>query len=122
MLKHFFFKILECVFIVNFVAIGTNILEHEGNSSRSFRSRLLSVDELHYLDVPKVGTITAFDDFDCTFRCLNNPLCFSVNLAASKEPSGKFWCELLSSDKYRNAEDFIKSKSWHHFSITVGQF
>ena len=98
-------------------------MEHEGNSAfHAFRSRLLSVDELHYLDVPKVETIRAFDDVDCNFRCLNNPLCFSVNLATSKEPSGKFWCQLLSYDKYSNAQDFMESKSWHHFSIMVRKY
>lgn len=105
-----------------FLAIGTNLLENEDDSSHTFRSRLLAVDELHYLDVPVVETIRALDDFDCNFRCLNNPLCFSVNLATSKDPGGKFRCQLLSSDKYSNAKDFMKSKSWHHFSIMVGQF
>ena len=112
----------ECIFTVNFLAVGANILEEEGTSSHTFRSRLLSVDELHYLDVPKVETIRAFDDFDCNFRCLNNPLCFSVNLATTKDLSGKFRCQLLSSDKYSNAKDFMESQSWHHFSIMVGQF
>ena len=94
-------------------------MEHDDNPTHVYRRRLFSVDEFYYLDVPKVGTVTVFDDFDCTFKCLNNPSCFSVNLAASKEPSGKLWCELLSSDKYSNARHFKKNKSWHHFSMTV---
>ena len=113
---------MNVFFTVNFLAIGTNRLENEGDSSHTFRSRLLSVDELHYLDVPIVETIRAFNDFDCNFRCLNNPLCFSVNLATSKDHAGKFRCQLLSSDRYSNTKHFMKSKSWHHFSIMVSQF
>lgn len=108
-------------FIIIFLVTGASTAsEHEHISSPTFRRRLFLVDELHYLDVPKVETITAFDDLDCTFKCLNNPLCVSANLAAYKELSGKLWCELLSTDKYSNANDFKQSKSWHHFSITVG--
>ena len=33
---------------------------------------------------------------------LSNPSCLSLNLAASKGADGKFWCELLTSDKYIN--------------------
>jgi len=109
------------IFKLNFLAAGANVLENEGNS-HTFRSRLLSVDELHYLDVPKVETIRVFGDFDCNFRCLNNPLCFSVNMATTKDLSGKFWCQLLSSDKYSHAKNFMESKSWRHFSIMVGKF
>ncbi|XP_078345332.1 von Willebrand factor A domain-containing protein 2-like [Oculina patagonica] len=92
-------------------------LEQDGVFSQTFRSRLFSVDELHYLNVTRVGTFTAFDDFDCTFKCLHNPFCFSVNLAASKGDDGKLWCELLSTDKYRNAKDFKANKRSHHLSI-----
>ena len=59
------------------------------------------------------------DVFDCTFECLSNHLCFSVNLAASKGVDGRLWCELLSSDKYRNFTQFKENKSAHHFFITV---
>ena len=95
-------------------------MEHEDSPSLAFRQRLFSVEEYHYLDVPKVGIFTAIDDFDCTFKCRNNRSCFSVNLAASRESNGKLWCELLSLNKSRNAKYFDENKSWHHFSMTVG--
>ena len=60
-----------------------------------------------------------YDVFDCTFECLSNHLCFSVNLAASKGADGKLWCELLSSDKYRNFTEFKGNNSAHHFFIPV---
>ena len=92
----------------------TNVL-HE-----SFRQRLFSKHEFHYLNVPSVGTVTSYDDFDCIFGCLRNPSCFSVNLAAFKGSDGKFWCELLSADKYNSADDYTENKSSHHFAIMVG--
>ena len=53
-------------------------------------------EEYHYLSVPKVGTFTVYDNLDCAFKCLRNPSCLSINLAASKGADGKLWCELLS--------------------------
>jgi len=46
-------------------------------------------EEYHYLNVPMVGRYTVFDIFDCTFECLTNPSCLSLNLAASKGADGK---------------------------------
>ena len=60
-----------------------------------------------------------YDIFDCTFECLGNPSCLSVNFAASKGVDEKFWCELLSSTKYRKPEEFGGNESSHHFSIQV---
>ena len=60
------------------------------------------------------------DVFDCTSECLSNNLCFSVNLAASKAADGKLWCELLSSDKYRNSTEYKENNDSHHFFIKVG--
>ncbi len=97
-------------------------MEPEDVSSQTLRWHLFSVDEFHYLNVIRVGTFTAFDDVDCTFKCHRNPLCVSVNLAASKGADGKLWCELLSSDKYRNDKDFKVNKGSHHLSIMVGSF
>ena len=93
---------------------GANILQE------SFRQRLYLRSEFHYLNVPCVGVMMAYDDFACTFKCLSNPLCFSVNLASSKGTNGKLWCELLSSDKYSNSEAYKGNMSSHHYSILVG--
>ena len=77
-------------------------------------------EELHYLDVPRVGTYIVYDIFDCTFKCLNNPSCVSLNLAASKRADEKLWCELLSSETYSNPEEGNKENDTsHHYSIKV---
>ena len=78
-------------------------------------------EDFRHLNVPRVGTFTVYDIFDCTFECLRNPSCFSLNLAASQGDNGKVWCELLSSDKNNNPDDYRGNKSSHHFSIKVGR-
>ena len=100
----------------------SDILYHEDAFStlQTVRQHEFIKNEFHYLNVPRVATSTVHDVFDCTFECLSNPLCFSVNLAASKGASGKLWCELLSSDKYRNSTEYQGNKSSHHFAIKVG--
>ena len=105
-----------------FSYIESNILPHPKDTysiSQSFRQHSFLTDEYHYLNVSRVGTFTVYDIFDCTFECLSNPSCLSVNMVASKGAKGELWCELLSSDKYRNAKDYEETKSSHHFSIMV---
>ena len=71
--------------------------------------------EFHSLAVPTVGIFTVVDVFDCTFECLVNPLCISVYVAASKRVDGTLWCELLSTDKYRNFTEYKGNESSHYF-------
>ena len=79
-------------------------------------------DEFHYLNVARIGTYTVYGIFDCTFECLSNPSCLSLNLAASKGADGKMWCELLSSTKYKKSMEFKGNGSSHHLSIKLGLF
>ena len=83
------------------------------------RQAIFSKDEFYYLDVPRVGTYIVYNIFDCTFKCLNNPACLSLNLAASKRADGKLWCELLSSEKYSNSEEYKRNDTSHHYSMKV---
>ena len=78
-------------------------------------------EEYHYLSVPKVATFTVYDSLDCAFKCLRNPSCLSINLAASKGADGKLWCELLSSEKHSNPNEYKRNKSFHHFFQMVGK-
>ena len=75
--------------------------------------------EYHYLNATKVGTFTVHNSLGCPLKCLGNPFCLSVNLAASKGADGKFWCELLSSEKYSNPKMYEGNKSSHHLTIMV---
>ncbi|CAH3114267.1 unnamed protein product, partial [Pocillopora meandrina] len=92
------------------------ILYREGSSS-TVRQRFFVKEEFHYLNVSVVGTSSVYDVLDCTFKCICNPLCFSVNLAASTEADGEAWCELLSSDKYRNSTEYTDSRNAHHLYL-----
>ena len=76
-------------------------------------------DEFHFLDVPGVGRSSALDIYDCIFKCLLNPQCNSVNMAAETDAVRKLWCELLPSDIYKNSKDYNKNMSSHHFSMKV---
>ena len=92
------------------------------STTQSVRQHVFHKEEFHYLNVPKIGLLMVYDVFDCTFECLSNHLCFSVNLAVFKGVDGRLWCELLSSDKYRNFTQFKGNKSAHHFFIRVRSF
>jgi len=98
---------------------GSNVLHQENiySTTQSVRQHIFLKEEFHYLNVPGIGLHMVYDVFDCTFECLSNHLCLSVNLAASKGADGRLWCELLSSDKYRNFTQFKENKSTHHFFI-----
>ena len=88
-------------------------------SLQSVTQRLFIAEEFHHLNVPRVGTVEVWGIFDCAFKCVRNPLCFSVNLAASKAADGKLWCELLSSDKYRDPAEYKGNISAHHYHMEV---
>ena len=100
----------------------TNILEHDDSSPQLHDWLLFSVDKFHYLNAAQVGSSSANNDFDCTFKCLRNPFCLSINLAASKDANGKLWCELLSSNRHRNPLDYRENKTSHHLFVRVGSF
>ena len=80
-------------------------------SSQISRQSLPSLHKFRYLDVPKLDEIMIYDEFECTFKCLYHPLCVSVNLAAE----GDLWCELPSSDKYSNPNEYKEKKSSYHY-------
>ena len=91
-------------------------------SEKTLKQRLFSKDELHHLNVTQVGKLTVSDLLDCIVECLKNALCLSINMAAFKGAEGKLWCELLSSDKYRDMKNYKGNMSSHHFSILVITF
>ena len=90
--------------------------------SQTVKQRQFSKDEFHYLNVTRVESFDVYDIFDCIFECLSNPLWFSFNFVASKGKDGKLWCDLLSSDKYRDFRDseYNENMTSHHFFTVVG--
>ena len=84
------------------------------------RQNVFVKEEYHFLNVSGIGMFIVYDTFDCAVECLSNPSCLSLNLAASKGADGKFWCELLTSDKYINPCEYKENKTSHHFFLKVG--
>ena len=56
---------------------------------------------------------------ECTFACVTNAPCVSVNVASSPDKSGKLRCQLLSEDKFRSPDKLTDSQQFHHYSIIV---
>ena len=96
-------------------AVSVQPEDNKETSLQLFRQSLLSLDKFHYLHVPKLEEIITYDDFECVFKCLYHPLCVSVNLAAE----GELWCELLSSYKYNNPNEYKEHKNSHHIHFKV---
>ena len=120
----FFYRIYTCIRSLDFFLlffILFSIAEFGNWYRQDIRQAIFIKDESHYLNVATVGTHIVNDIFDCTLRCLGNPHCLSLNMAASKEANGKIWCELLSSEKYSKPEEYKVNSSSHHFSIKVGK-
>ncbi|RMX45216.1 hypothetical protein pdam_00020948, partial [Pocillopora damicornis] len=84
---------------------------------KTFNQRHFSREEFHYLTAPRVGLFILYDLLDCTFECVRNALCLAINMAASKGANGEFWCELVSSDKYRDTGNYNENKSSQHLSF-----
>ena len=63
--------------------------------------------------------ITVMNEMECLFKCCRSHLCLSVNMSPSKGRDGKLWCELLSSDKYRNVDKLKANKSSHYYCVEV---
>ena len=72
-----------------------------------------------FLNITALVKRVVENSLSCAFSCLKNLACFSFNLAAFPDKAGKFTCEILTSDKYNNSENFLPSKTFHHFSIEV---
>ena len=74
----------------------------------------------HQLSVTGISSTSADDKFDCTFKCTGDPKCYSFNLAVNPDSSGLYLCELLATDKYRAATNYLLwSSVFHHYSPWV---
>ena len=79
-----------------------------------------AVDKFHRLQI-SAGSSSAVSNYrECALRCVNNPPCYSFNVASSPRSDGKFLCELLNKDKYTASPgQLVDSQEYHHYSIKV---
>ena len=70
-----------------------------------------------YLNITSVGKELVKDIANCGFACVAKDSCFSFNLARNK--ASPRLCELLPSNVYSNADEFVTSEFYDHFSIPV---
>ncbi|XP_048583887.1 slit homolog 1 protein-like [Nematostella vectensis] len=72
-----------------------------------------------YLEGPIISrSFTGDDALSCWMRCLDVLECLSVNVGAIADSSLKFWCELLSVDKYScQDEKYQPNSTSDHYEI-----
>ena len=76
-------------------------------------------DPFHYLWAEKLSSSMMRDQLDCGFLCVGEPNCYSFNMAAYPDSKGLYLCELLATDKYREAEKVHANATFHHCSPSV---
>ncbi|XP_015770591.1 PREDICTED: ficolin-2-like isoform X2 [Acropora digitifera] len=74
-------------------------------------------EKFSHLNIAALVKLVAEKSLSCAFSCLKHLACFSFNFAAFPDKTGKFTCEILSSDKYNNSKSLLPSTTFHHFSI-----
>ena len=79
-------------------------------------------DPSHYLNATKVGSSLVHKASACNLACVDNPSCFSFNVAAEPDIHGHFLCELLATDKYNSSDQFKENPEFHYYSIYVSSF
>ena len=75
--------------------------------------------KLAFLNVTFTGFNYVVKGSECGLYCVKTPSCFSFNLAAFHDISGKLLCKLLPTDVYNNADKFLTSEQFHHYGILV---
>lgn len=72
------------------------------------------------LSVERVASILVKDhELACSFKCVSEPRCFSINVASQGDSKGLYLCELLTTDKYRAKNMLRTNASFHHYSFMV---
>ena len=69
------------------------------------------------LDVIKLASQKVSKLGECTFECINNKECYSVNFGGILD--GKYSCELLGTDRFRESSQLVASEEFDHYYIKV---
>ncbi|XP_022804383.1 uncharacterized protein LOC111341671 [Stylophora pistillata] len=103
----FFPSLLELTLAMQGKAVYQNPTSHV--SLGNFRR-----DPFHYLWVEKLTSALLENGLECTFLCVGELKCYSLNVAAYPNSKGLYLCELLSTDKYKATEKFLANDTFHH--------
>ena len=71
------------------------------------------------LNAAVLASLMVYRPVDCTYECINNQDCHSVNFATTSLIDGMHWCELLSTDKFHNSGDLVLHETYDHYNIKV---
>ena len=96
---------------------STPSLHRSPTGDRSFGN--FKRNPFHYLWEKNITWSMVIDQLDCTFLCVGEPKCYSINVAAHPDSNGLYLCELLATDKYRATEKFHANATFHHYSPWV---
>ena len=109
---HLFMILIILSYLLSLTCAQNFKREKQGVSFAKFvkaSSVKLDVSRLASLKVSRVG--------ECTFKCINNQDCYSVNFGASLD--GKHSCELLKMDRFRQSSKLVASGEFDHYYIKV---
>ena len=106
-----------CCFI--FSADETPVMISREVNTRESGSAYFIEEKFSRLNIAALVKRVAENSLSCAFSCLKHLACSSFNFAAFPDKTGKFTCEILSSDKDNNSKSLLPSKTFHHFSIVV---
>ena len=74
------------------------------------------------LTAEKIKSVFVTDvERNCSFLCVNEPRCFSFNIATYIGSRGLHLCELLATDKYRAKIALQTNSSFRHYSPIVSR-
>ena len=76
-------------------------------------------DPFYYLWEEKLTSSMVKGQFFCALLCVNEPRCYSFNVAEYPDSNGLYLCELLVTDKYRATGKLFANATFHHFSPWV---
>ena len=99
------------------IDVSGKALDRSSNSGVAFVN--FEAFEFSYLNITSFAIELFQVNESCGYACLQNPSCFSYNLAVYPDINGKLLCELLPSDKYNNSNKFVPSQVFRHFSVAV---
>ena len=71
------------------------------------------------LNVTTLTSLKVSELEECAFECIDNKECYSVNFGGTL--GGKYSCELLGTDRFRESSKLVDSEEFDHYYIKVSR-